>query len=139
MDSLEGQLASGLEALADAVIEWLRLVLQREQKKSDFKPAEDSMTEVINGPCTEVCSTYRTNSPGLQAMCRVPGKAASPVDRVLERQGCVTGNAPHHSESRKRAAPYWTAILQCSRRSFQKLNVQLSWCVRRSAAHAQVV
>eukprot|EP00048_Salpingoeca_helianthica_P017199 m.236011 g.236011 ORF g.236011 m.236011 type:complete len:706 (-) comp20395_c0_seq1:75-2192(-) len=54
MESLENQLAQGLAALVDACIDWLKTILAKEQKKTDFKPPEDTL-EVINGPCTAAC------------------------------------------------------------------------------------
>eukprot|EP00051_Salpingoeca_urceolata_P018450 m.258867 g.258867 ORF g.258867 m.258867 type:complete len:724 (-) comp19199_c1_seq1:35-2206(-) len=56
MVELEEQLATGVERIIGAAVEWLRLLLSKEQKKADFKPPEDAMAVVMNGTCSQACS-----------------------------------------------------------------------------------
>ena len=57
MERLESQLAKGLDRALDSIVEWLRTILVKDQKRTDYKPSEDAMAEVIDGPSTLVGCT----------------------------------------------------------------------------------
>eukprot|EP00050_Salpingoeca_kvevrii_P003489 m.225668 g.225668 ORF g.225668 m.225668 type:complete len:703 (-) comp10836_c5_seq6:55-2163(-) len=54
MEKLEEQLAAGIDRSLESFVEWLRMTLSKEQKKTDFKPPDD--LALINGPCTAACT-----------------------------------------------------------------------------------
>lgn len=60
MDSIENKLDTGLDRSLNAICNWVKIYLQSEQKKTDFKPESDIDT-VASAACSAVCQ-YINNS-----------------------------------------------------------------------------
>jgi hypothetical protein len=60
MDSIESKLDTGLDRSLNAICNWVKIYLQNEQKKTDFKPESDIDT-VASTACSAVCQ-YLNNS-----------------------------------------------------------------------------
>jgi exocyst complex component 5 len=54
MESIETKLDNGLDRALTAICNWVKIHLQNEQKKSDFKPESDIDT-VASSACSAVC------------------------------------------------------------------------------------
>lgn len=52
MEHIESKLDQGLERVLNAIISWLKLFLQNEQKKSDYKPESD--VDTISSAVNEI-------------------------------------------------------------------------------------
>jgi hypothetical protein len=55
LDALEDKLATGLERVLELIVAHVQQLLAKEQKKTDFRPPEETMAVVLNGPCTKAC------------------------------------------------------------------------------------
>ncbi|KAG5670589.1 hypothetical protein PVAND_000840 [Polypedilum vanderplanki] len=55
MDSIENKLDNGLDRSLNAICNWVKIYLQNEQKKTDFKPETDIDT-VASSACSAVCN-----------------------------------------------------------------------------------
>lgn len=54
MESIENKLDIGLDRALNSICNWVKIYLQSEQKKTDFKPESDIDT-VASGACSAVC------------------------------------------------------------------------------------
>lgn len=59
MDSIENKLDIGLDRSINSICNWVKIYLQNEQKKTDFKPESDIDT-VASSACSAVCQYINT-------------------------------------------------------------------------------
>ncbi|XP_017785913.1 PREDICTED: exocyst complex component 5 isoform X2 [Nicrophorus vespilloides] len=60
MDDIERKVNNGLDRSMNAIITWVKLYLQSEQKKTDYKPESDDFTMMVSPPCKTVVQFVNT-------------------------------------------------------------------------------
>lgn len=57
LDTIENKLDTGLDRALSSICNWVKIYLQNEQKKTDFKPESDIDT-VASSACSAVCQYF---------------------------------------------------------------------------------